>query len=229
MSTTDKIYALIFSDFSLGLILPIIFGILIIFFPTILFDLLEPIDIYFPDWLWGGPQIPLEHILTQGVAQGMLCCAIPVFLGLAWNRWAGGASGFLLSILWVAASLAQFGDWFVATADWLGMIVAGMLAGYIAGALMTRARMRGSDNLKNALLAALVAGTVATIFTTATYVWYSPMFVSSTLPPHGTGTAEYGALELWDSISYNYFIQGAIYLVWAVIGAFVSRTARWFM
>lgn len=229
MSTTDKIYALLFSELSLGLILPIIFGIVIIFFPTILYDILEPINIYFPDWLWGGPEIPLEHILTQGVAQGLLCCAIPVFLGLAWNRWAGGASGFLLSILWVVAALGQFGEWFVATADWLGMIVAGMLAGYIAGALMTRSRMRGKDSLKHALIAAVVAGVVATIFTTATYVWYSPMFTSSTLPPHGTGSPEWGGLELWDSISYNYFIQGAIYMVWALIGAFMSRVARWFM
>jgi hypothetical protein len=90
---TDKLYALIFSELSLGLVLPVIFGILIIVFPTILYDALEPVNIYFPDFLWGGPEIPLEHILTQGVAQGLLACAIPIFLGLAWNRWAGGASG----------------------------------------------------------------------------------------------------------------------------------------
>jgi hypothetical protein len=103
-----------------------------------------------------------------------------------------------------------------------------MLAGYIAGAMMTRAKMRGKDTLKHALIAAIVAAVVATIFVTATYVWYSPMFKSSTLPPHGTGTPEWGGLELWDSITYNYFINGAIYGVWAIIGAFISRVARWF-
>jgi uncharacterized membrane protein YeaQ/YmgE (transglycosylase-associated protein family) len=233
LSFTDKLYALIFSELSLGLVLPIIFGILILFFPTWGYDLLQPINIHFPEFLWGGPEIPLEHILTQGVAQGLLACAIPVFLGLAWNRWAGGASGFLLGVFWVMASFAQFGQYFHPTLDWLGQVVAGMLAGYIAGALMTRAKMRGKDTLKQALIAAVVAAVVATVFVTTTYVWYADMFKMSTLPPHGYGGTPEGmpaemSLELWDSITYNYFINGAIYGVWAIIGAFISRVARWF-
>lgn len=228
MSLSSKLLGALFSDISLGLVLPCIFGVLILFFPTILFDLLEPIDIYFPEFLWGGPEIPLEYILTQGVAQGMLACAIPVFLGLAWNRWAGGASGFLLSLIFVFAAHGQFGAWFYPTADWLGLIVAGMLSGYIAGALMSRSRMRGSNSLKSMLFAAIVAAIIAVIFTTATYVWYSPMFVSSTLPPHGTGTPEWGALELMDSITYNYFINGAIYGVWGILAAIVAKVSTWF-
>jgi uncharacterized membrane protein YeaQ/YmgE (transglycosylase-associated protein family) len=235
LSFTDKLYALIFSEISLGLVLPIIFGILILFFPTWLYDLLEPVNIAFPDFLWGGPEIPLEHILTQGVSQGLLACAIPVFLGLAWNRWAGGASGFLLGVFWVMASFAQYNQYgyFFPTLDWLGQIVAGMLAGYIAGALMTRAKMRGNDTLKQALIAAVVAAVVATVFVTTTYIWYADMFKMSTLPPHGYGGTPEGmpaemSLELWDSITYNYFINGAIYGVWAIIGAFISRVARWF-
>jgi uncharacterized membrane protein YeaQ/YmgE (transglycosylase-associated protein family) len=233
LSFTDKLYAIIFSELSLGLVLPIIFGILILFFPTWGYDLLQPINIHFPAFLWGGPEIPLEHILTQGVAQGLLACAIPVFLGLAWNRWAGGAGGFLLGVFWVMASFAQFGSYFHPTLDWLGQVVAGMLAGYIAGALMTRAKMRGKDTLKQALIAAVVAAVVATVFVTTTYVWYADMFKKSTLPPHGIGGTPEGypaelSLPLWDSITYNYFINGAIYGVWAIIGAFISRVARWF-
>ena len=228
MSITDKLYGLIFSEISLSLVLPCLFGVLIIVFPTILFDLLEPINIYFPEFLWGGPEVPLEHILTQGVAQGMLTCGIPIFLGLAWNRWAGGASGFLLSLIYVFAAHAQFGAWFYPTADWLGMIVAGMLSGYIAGALMSRSRMRGSNSLKSMLFAAIVAAIIAVIFATATYVWYSPMFAGSTLPPHGTGTVEWGALELMDGITYSYFINGAIYGVWAILGAVVAKVSTWF-
>jgi hypothetical protein len=203
LSLSDKILGYLFSDISLGIVLPCVFGIVIIMFPTILVGVLEPINIYFPEWLWGGPEIPLEHILTQGVAQGMLTCGIPIFIGLAWNRWAGGASGFLLSLIWVFASHGQFGAWFYPTADWLGMIVAGMLSGYIAGALMSRSRMRGSDSLNSMLFAALVAAIIGLIFTTATYVWYSP-------------------------ITYNYFINGAIYLVWAILGAVVAKVSTWF-
>jgi hypothetical protein len=236
LSFTDKLYALIFSEISLGVVLPIIFGVLILFFPTWGYDLLEPINIAFPDFLWGGPEIPLEHILTQGVAQGLLACAIPVFLGLAWNRWAGGAGGFLMGVFWTMASFAQFNQYgyFWPTLDWLGQIVAAMLAGYIAGSLMTRAKMRGKDTLKQALIAAVVAAIVATVFVTTTYVWFADMFKMSTLPPHGYGGTPEGmpaemSLSLWDSITYNYFIFGAIYIVWGIIGAFISRTAKWFM
>jgi hypothetical protein len=229
LSFTDKLYALIFSEISLGVVLPIIFGILILLFPTWGYDLLEPINIHFPDFLWGGPEIPLEHILTQGVSQGLLACAIPVFLGLAWNRWAGGAGGFLMGVFWVMASFAQFGSYFYPTLDWLGQVVAGMLAGYIAGALMTMYKMRGKDTLKHALIAAIVAAVVATIFVTTTYVWFAEMFKMSTLPPHGYGTPEAMGMELWDSITYNYFINGAIYGVWAIIGALMSRVTKWFM
>jgi hypothetical protein len=228
LSITDKLLGALFSDISLSLVLPIVFGVLIILFPTIIYDLLVPVNIYFPEFLWGGVKIPLEIILTQGFAQGLLACAIPVFIGLAWNRWAGGAAGFLLSVIWVMASVGQFGEWFFPTADWLGLIVSGMLVGYIAGALMARSRMRGSDSLKSMLIAALVPAIIAVIFTSATYVWYSPMFISSTLPPHGTGTAEYGGLELWDSITYTYFINAAIYGVWAILGAVVAKVSSWF-
>jgi uncharacterized membrane protein YeaQ/YmgE (transglycosylase-associated protein family) len=229
LSVTDKLYALIFSEISLGIVLPIIFALLILALPTWGYDLLEPVNIYFPDFLWGGPEIPLEHILTQGVAQGLLACAIPVFLGCAWNRWAGGAGGFLMGVFWAMASFAQFGSYFYPTLDWLGQIVAGMLAGYIAGSIMTMYKMRGKDSIKSAIIASLVAAVIATIFVTTTYVWFAEMFKMSTLPPHGYGTPEAYGLELWDSIGYNYFINGAIYLVWGIIGGGMSRVVRWFM
>jgi len=159
----------------------------------------------------------------------LLACGIPIFLGLSWNRWAGGAGGFLLGVFWVMASFAQFGSWFNPTLDWLGQVVAGMLAGYIAGALMSTFKMRGKDTLKYALLSAIVAAVVATIFVTSTYVWYAEMFKMSTLPPHGYGTPEAMGMELWDSITYNYFINAAIYGVWGLIGAFMSRVTKWFM
>ena len=215
MSLSSKLLGALFSEISMALVLPLIFGVLIIFFPTILADFLEPIELYLPEFLWGGVQVPLQHILTTGVAQGMLTAAIPILLGLAWNRWAGGASGFLLSVLYVLGSAAQFGSYFVPSVDWLGQIVAGMLAGYIAGALMARSRMRGSDSLKNMLIASLVAALVAIIFTTATFVWYSPMFG----PINGS---------VIDGVTYNYFINTVIYVVWALIAAVFAKVSTWF-
>ncbi len=215
MSITDRLVGLIFSDISLCLVLPIIFGVLIIAFPTVIADFLAPISISLPSWLWGGAEIPLQYILTFGVAQGMLSCGIPIFLGLAWNRWAGGASGFLLSLLYTVSMAAYFGEWFVPTVDWLGLIVSGMLAGYIAGALMTRSRMRGSTSLKSMLFAAIVGAIVAIVFTTQTYIWYSPMFS----PINGSH---------FDGVTYNYFINIVIYGVWTILGVIVAKVSTWF-
>ncbi len=215
MSITDRLVGLIFSDISLCLVLPIIFGVLIIAFPTVIADFLAPIHISLPSWLWGGSEIPLQYILTFGITQGMLSCGIPIFLGLAWNRWAGGASGFLLALLYTVSMAAYFGEWFVPTVDWLGLIVSGMLAGYIAGALMTRSRMRGSTSLKSMLFAAIVGAIVAIVFTTQTYIWYSPMFS----PINGSYI---------DGVTYNYFINIVIYGVWTILGVIVAKVSTWF-
>lgn len=211
MSITDRLLGLIFSDISLGLVLPCIIGALIIAFPTVISDFLATIHISLPAFLWGGKEVPLQYILTVGIAQGLLSCAIPIFLGLTWNRWAGGASGFLLSLLFTVGMGVYYGQYFAATTDWLGLIVAGMLAGYIAGALMTRFRMRGSTSLKSMLIASLVAAIVAIIFTTQTYIWYSPMFQDGL-----------------NGVSYSYFIFTVIYGLWAVIGAVFAKIGSWF-
>jgi hypothetical protein len=224
LSKTDKLYGLIFSEISLGLIIPIILGILILAFPTWIYDLLSNVHISFPEAIWGGPEIPLQHILTIGVAEGILTCAIPVVLGLVWNRWAGGASGFLCSLLFTVGMAAYYGTgaWgFVPTLDWLGVIVSGMLAGYIAGALMTRARMRGKDNFKNMLIAAIVAAAVATVFTTMTYIWFSPMFSM------GIGEGP-GLMSYWDAQGLTWFTYIAIYGVWAIFGAIAAKISTWF-
>jgi len=216
LSFTDRLLGLIFSEISLCLVLPLIFGVLIIAFPTVIADLLAPIKLYLPTWLWGGSEIPLQYILTFGVTQGMLSCGIPIFIGLAWNRWAGGASGFLLSLLYTVSMAAYFGDWFVPTVDWLGIIVSGMLAGYIAGALMARSRMRGDTSLKSMLIAGIVGAIVATVFATQTYIWYSPMFT----PINGSYI---------DGVTFNYFINAVIYGVFTILGAIVAMVASWFM
>ena len=215
MSKIDKLYGLIFSEISLGVVIPIAIGILILLFPTVIFDLLADIRIYFPEYIWGGPEIPLQHIITVGIAEGILTCAVPVMLGIVWNRWAGGASGFLCSVLFTTGMATYYGG-IVATLDWLGVIVAGMLAGYIAGSLYARSQMRGSTGLKPMLKASLMAAAVAIIFVTQTFLWYSPMAM---LP----------GLSYWDSVGFAYFTYIAIYGIWAIFAALGSWISTWFM
>ena len=225
MSISDKVIGWIFSDISICFLLPLIFGVLIIAFPTVIADVLRTIHISLPEFLWGGAEIPLEYILTFGIAQGLLACGIPIFLGLAWNKWAGGASGFLLSLLYTVGMGVYWGEYFVPNVDWLGLIVSGMLAGYIAGALMARSRMRGDIRLKTMLIWSIVAAIVAIVFTTQTYIWYSPMFKMSTQPPVGTNPE---GLTYIDGVTYNYFINAVIYGVWSILGVIVAKVASWF-
>ena len=225
MSISDRIVGWIFSDLSLCIVLPLIFGVLIIAFPTVIADVLATIHISLPSFLWGGPEIPLEYILTIGITEGLLTCGIAIFLGLAWNRWAGGASGFLLSLLFVVGMAAYYGEYFPATADWLGVIVSGMLAGYIAGALMARSRMRGDNSFRTMLIWSIVAAIIAIVFTTQTYIWYSPMFKSSMKPPVGTNP---DGMSYIDGVTYNYFIFAVIYGVWSILAAIVAKVASWF-
>lgn len=75
--------------------------------------------------------------------------------------------------------------------------------------------MRGSTGLKPMLVASILAAAVATVFTTQTYIWYSPM-------------ADIG-MTYWDTVGFAYFTYIAIYGVWAIIAALASWFSSWFM
>jgi hypothetical protein len=210
----DKLLGYIFSEISLGVVIPIIIGVLILAFPTVIEDLLATIHISLPEWLWGGTEIPLQHILTIGTAEAILTGGVPAVLGLIKGKWAGGASGFLCSMLFTVSMAAYYGQYFVPTADWLGVIISGMLMGYITGALMEMFIKRGSIGFKWMLLATFVGAIVATIFTTQTYIWFSPMFLMG--------------LSYWDAVGLAYFTYAAIYGVWALLAVIAAKVAYWY-
>jgi hypothetical protein len=219
----DKLLGYIFSDISLGLVIPILIGILILAFPTVIKDLLGTIHIFAPPWLWGGTEIPLQHILTIGTAEAILTGGIPALLGLIKGKWSGGSSGFLCSMLFVVGMAAYYmpSGYFVPTMDWLGVIVSGMLMGYITGALMEFFIRRGSISFKWMLLAAGVGAIVAVIFTTQTYIWFSPMFNM------GIGEGP-GMMSYWDAVGLAWFTYAAIYGVWAILSVIVAKVAYWY-
>jgi uncharacterized membrane protein YeaQ/YmgE (transglycosylase-associated protein family) len=138
-------------DIGFGLVVPILVGLLIIAFPTIL----RPGAIgIFTD------QSPIPHIISFGFGQ-MLIFGIPVVLGLVWNKWAGGAAGFLTGSLWYLAmagystlTYLEYGMTvnFFKDASLIMYIVVGVLIGYIAGALNN-----GSTSFKRMLGASLTA------------------------------------------------------------------------
>ena len=153
-------------DILYGLIVPLLVAIIILLFPTIIKDALNG---FFPagdpmtgegasDWAF------ITVIFTHGLAQ-MVMFGIPLVMGLIWNKWAGGATGFIMGTLFYLAtagyniqySLIQLGGYQVnlyRDPSFIGnYIIGGILIGYIAGGLNNK-----SFNFKRMLGAGLTAG-----------------------------------------------------------------------
>jgi len=149
------------SDILYGIVVPIIVAIIIIALPVVI-----------------GPGVshalgsasPIPFIITYGFAQ-MLTLAVPLVLGLLWNKWAGGAAGFIVGSLYYVAYAGLFSiDYTIAPQasgmPWnffrdtsvLGYIINGILIGYMAGALNNR-----STNFKRMLGAGLTASLITAV------------------------------------------------------------------
>ncbi len=147
-----------------GLIIPLIIGIIIVLIPA----LLRPaLDSWFPAAT--SPYAFVTVIFTQGLSL-MICLGVPLFLGLNWNKWAGGAAGFVMGTLYYVAyagyniqySVINYGSSLNLYADpsFIGdYIVGGILIGYIAGALNNK-----SFKFKRMLGAGLTAAITVGIF-----------------------------------------------------------------
>ncbi len=114
----------------------------------------------------------LTVIFTHGFAM-MVCLGIPLIVGLLWNKWAGGAAGFITGTLYYLASagynimysIQYFGIDYAynlyADPSFIGdYIVGGILIGYITGALANN-----SLNFKRMLGASLTTTITIGVFT----------------------------------------------------------------
>ncbi len=82
-----------------------------------------------------------------------------MLIGLIWNRWAGGASGFLLGSLYALYYSDQlYAAQGSSDISLLGNLVSAMLIGYVAGALSKR-----SDNYRRMLTAGVTAGIMGSL------------------------------------------------------------------
>jgi hypothetical protein len=168
------------SDVLYGLVIPLVVGIVIILFPAVLRPFLDqtfpPADMF--TGAAGSPYAFLTVIFTHGFAS-MVVLAVPMVLGLTWNKWAGGAAGFITGSFYYVAFAGYNTQYSVKIAidaynamgsdpnifiqslppnlyadpSFIGnWIVGGVLIGYIAGALTN-----GSMNFKRMLGAGLTA------------------------------------------------------------------------
>ena len=113
-------------------------------------------------------------IFTEGFAQ-MIVLGVPLVLGLLWNKWAGGAAGFIMGSVYYLSTAGLFtGDYasykpaynFFGDISLLAWIVNAVAIGYMAGALCNK-----STNFKRMLGAGLTAAVI--IATIQAYLNYT--------------------------------------------------------
>ena len=111
------------------------------------------------DTLVGGGFSAITGITMQ-LEELLVIVAIPLLLGLVWNKWAGGASGFLMGSLyalyWADSFRMPFsGAAFGANTILLGYVLSPMLIGYMAGAMNKR-----SENFRRMVIVGVISTTI---------------------------------------------------------------------
>ncbi len=117
------------NDIIFGIILPVI-----AVFVIVLISKLQSL-------IGGEPGIVLG--LTMEILELVVIVGVPLALGLLWNQWAGGASGFLMGTFYALYWANSFHGISGSGTVLLAYILSPMLIGYMAGALNKR-----SDNFK---------------------------------------------------------------------------------
>lgn len=201
----------------------ILYGIVV---PVILVILIYVLAIYVN--VSGTHQVlgqgAIAVILTQGFAQ-MIVLGVPLILGLVWNKWAGGAAGFIMGGMYYVASAglytgyyASYGGYnFFGDISMLFYLVNAVIIGYMAGALNN-----GSTNLKRMLGAGLTAAVI-----TATIQVYLNYTVS--LEP-----ARWMAQGLWTDTSlgvaglYGFVLAFVPSIALGIIVPIIAKVMSWY-
>ena len=93
--------------------------------------------------------------ITMQIQELVVIAGVPLVLGLVWNRWAGGASGFLLGSIYALYWANIYHGIPGSGTILMAYILSAMLIGYIAGALNKR-----SENFIRLLISGIVAATI---------------------------------------------------------------------
>lgn len=132
------------NDVIFGIVLPIIAVFIILLISKL------------PSLLGSGPGIVTG--LTMEILEMVVLVGVPLALGLLWNQWAGGASGFLMGTFYALYWANSFHGMHGSGTVLLAYILSPMLIGYMAGALNKR-----SDNFKRLLISGIFASTIGGI------------------------------------------------------------------
>jgi len=149
MESTKSMKAILFD----GIVIPLILVLLIFVFAVY-------INVGGQHHVLGADNI-IAVILVSGFAQ-MIVLGVPLVLGVLWNKWAGGAAGFIMGGLYYVANAGQYNGLFssmgITNYNFFGdvsmlfYLVNAVIIGYMAGALNF-----GSTNFFRMLVSGLTA------------------------------------------------------------------------
>jgi len=113
--------------------------------------------------LFGGGFEGLSGVvigITMELQELVLIAVVPLLLGLVWNQWAGGASGFLMgsiyALYWADSYRSPMAGNITGSGTvLLAYLLSAMLIGYVAGALNKR-----SNDFRRMLISGIVAATI---------------------------------------------------------------------
>ena len=132
------------NDIIFGIVLPVI-----AVFVIVLISKLQSI-------VGGG--VGIVFGLTMEILELVVIVGVPLALGLLWNQWAGGASGFLMGTFYALYWANSFHGIPGSGTVLMAYILSPMLIGYMAGALNKR-----SDNFKRLLISGISSATIGGI------------------------------------------------------------------
>ena len=183
-------------DILYGVVVPLIVALVIIAFPVYLRPAIHAID----------PSLILESILVTGLEEAILLAGVPMLLGLLWNQWAGGASGFLLGSIYALSTFQMYGlsgdkNFFL-----LGYVLSAMLIGYIAGAL---------NKVSFSFIRMLIAGLVATIIG-GLFVYLSMLLPGQ---PINMAAPDY---------AYSLFLVMLPRIIYGIVIPIIAKVFSWF-
>ena len=146
----------------------IIYGIIVPLVVVLVITGLSLVSSFLMRGMSGSSGIIIGIIST--IEELVITVAVPLLLGLVWNRWAGGASGFLMGTVWSMWYAVKYGLYsgfgggqsaraFNLGPTLLGWVLSAMLIGYMAGALNKR-----SDNFRRMLIVGMITTAIGGFF-----------------------------------------------------------------
>jgi hypothetical protein len=205
------------ADIFNGVVIPIIL-VLLIFFLAIYVNVSGTYHIL-------GASNTIAVILTSGFAQ-MIVLGIPLVLGLLWNKWAGGAAGFIMGGLYYVASAGLYTGYYASSTpaynfygdmSMLGYLVNAVVIGYMAGALCNK-----STNFKRMLGAGMTA--VVTTAIIQAYLNYTVSLAPAQSMNHGL----WADTSLGPAGVYGFVLAFVPSIALGVIVPIIAKVMTWY-